>query len=624
MAHNKGRSPRGAPTSFGAGFANSFASFIQLSSASPSQDSSGSELPDSLSSFILNSTSSQEQTEPESRHNSCSAPKNEDFTYFRPIQHAKKPPSGIMGNGSCAADIPGSFKQPTVKKSAPVSLPKAAPVSLPKLTPLNLPKSAQVSLPKSAQVHLPQKKDKPVPKIMVFHPTWDEFKNFTKYIAYIESQGAHKAGLAKIVPPPEWIPRKAGYDLDGIDIEIPTPLCQVVTGKQGIHQQINVTKKPMHIKDFYRLANSSRYKTPKHDSYEDLEHKYWKNLTYVAPIYGADTAGSITDDNVDEWNINRLGSCLDHVNEDYELTIEGVNTAYLYFGMWKTTFPWHTEDMDLYSINFLHFGQPKTWYAIPPEYGHRFESMANSFFPKSSKRCPAFLRHKMFVISPQHLTQHNIPYDKITQEAGDIMITFPFGYHAGFNHGFNCAESTNFAMPRWVEYGKRALPCKCRGDMVKFSMDTFVKRFQPDRYEAWMSGNDIGPHPENPAKLSSRDNFKQFNAPEDENPTHHENHDELLITTDEPDEVLFQALEEVYSKAGESYRDHYYMKEDGEDDSKKPKWKRVRKSHKKFMPTYDDEDLQNELARASAEIQNLIGKDEMTDPNEFDEAFKTE
>lgn len=80
------------------------------------------------------------------------------------------------------------------------------------------------------------------------------------------------------------------------------------------------------------------------------------------------------------------------------------------------------------------------------------------------------------------------------------MITFPYGYHAGFNHGFNCAESTNFAAPRWVEYGKRALQCTCSKDMVKISMDTFVKRFQPDRYEKWLQGIDIGPHPEEPNK----------------------------------------------------------------------------------------------------------------------------
>lgn len=36
------------------------------------------------------------------------------------------------------------------------------------------------------------------PKIMVFHPTYEEFQNFSAYIQYIESKGAHKAGLAKV------------------------------------------------------------------------------------------------------------------------------------------------------------------------------------------------------------------------------------------------------------------------------------------------------------------------------------------------------------------------------------------------------------------------------------------
>ena len=47
--------------------------------------------------------------------------------------------------------------------------------------------------------------------------------------------------------------------------------------------------------------------------------------------------------------------------------------------------------------------------------------------------------------------------------------------------GFNCAESTNFATPRWVEYGKRATRCHCKPDTVNISMDCFVKRFQPER-----------------------------------------------------------------------------------------------------------------------------------------------
>lgn len=67
------------------------------------------------------------------------------------------------------------------------------------------------------------------------------------------------------------------------------------------------------------------------------------------------------DSEVTEWNINCLPSILDNLRE-HGINIPGVNTAYLYFGMWKTMFAWHTEDMDLYSINYLHFGSPKAWY----------------------------------------------------------------------------------------------------------------------------------------------------------------------------------------------------------------------------------------------------------------------
>ena len=33
---------------------------------------------------------------------------------------------------------------------------------------------------------------------MVFRPSWDEFKDFTKFVKKMEEQGAHKAGLAKV------------------------------------------------------------------------------------------------------------------------------------------------------------------------------------------------------------------------------------------------------------------------------------------------------------------------------------------------------------------------------------------------------------------------------------------
>ncbi|NXU85211.1 KDM4B demethylase, partial [Xiphorhynchus elegans] len=325
-------------------------------------------------------------------------------------------------------------------------------------------------------------------KIMTFRPSLDEFQHFAKYVAYMESQGAHRAGLAKVIPPKEWKPRRTYDDID--DMVIPAPIQQVVTGQSGLFTQYNIQKKPMTVGEYRRLANSEKYCTPRHQDFEDLERKYWKNLTFVSPIYGADISGSLYDPDVDEWNIGNLNTLLDMVEHECGIIIEGVNTPYLYFGMWKTTFAWHTEDMDLYSINYLHFGEPKSWYAIPPEHGKRLERLAKGFFPGSSQGCDAFLRHKMTLISPSILKKYGIPFDRITQEAGEFMITFPYGYHAGFNHGFNCAESTNFATLRWIDYGKMATQCTCRKDMVKISMDVFVRVLQPERYELWKQGKD--------------------------------------------------------------------------------------------------------------------------------------
>ncbi|XP_041695911.2 lysine-specific demethylase 4B isoform X2 [Coregonus clupeaformis] len=325
-------------------------------------------------------------------------------------------------------------------------------------------------------------------KIMTFRPTMEEFKDFAKYIAYMETQGAHRAGLAKVIPPNGWKPRQSYDTIE--EMVIPAPIMQVVTGQSGLFTQYNIQKKSMTVGEYRQLANSRTYCTPRHKDFDDLERKYWKNLTFVSPIYGADVSGSIYDPEISEWNISHLNTLLDMVEQECGIVIEGVNTPYLYFGMWKTTFAWHTEDMDLYSINYLHFGEPKSWYAVPPEHGKRLERLAQGFFPGSSQGCDAFLRHKMTLISPSILKKYSIPFDRITQEEGEFMITFPYGYHAGFNHGFNCAESTNFATLRWIDYGKMATQCTCRKDMVKISMDVFVRCLQPERYEQWKQGKD--------------------------------------------------------------------------------------------------------------------------------------
>lgn len=52
-----------------------------------------------------------------------------------------------------------------------------------------------------------------------------------------------------------------------------------------------------YVKIVYKTAAFGfRYCTPRHKDFDDLERKYWKNLTFVSPIYGADVSGSIYDE----------------------------------------------------------------------------------------------------------------------------------------------------------------------------------------------------------------------------------------------------------------------------------------------------------------------------------------
>ncbi|KAI1106458.1 hypothetical protein F4804DRAFT_300713 [Jackrogersella minutella] len=209
------------------------------------------------------------------------------------------------------------------------------------------------------------------------------------------------------------------------------------------------------FKDFDYRMDISDY-TP--ERCEELERIYWKTLTYAQPLYGADLPGTLFDDECNTWNLNRLPNLLDVIGTK----VPGVNTAYLYLGMWKATFAWHLEDVDLYSINYLHFGAPKQWYSISQGDARRFEAAMKSIWPTEAKACDQFLRHKAFLISPNHLQQYfNIKVNKCVSYPGEFVVTYPYGYHSGYNLGYNCAEAVNFALDSWLPMGKIAKRCEC-------------------------------------------------------------------------------------------------------------------------------------------------------------------
>ncbi|KAI1389118.1 uncharacterized protein F4822DRAFT_429731 [Hypoxylon trugodes] len=209
------------------------------------------------------------------------------------------------------------------------------------------------------------------------------------------------------------------------------------------------------FKDFDYQMDISDY-TP--ERCEELERIYWKTLTYAPPLYGADLPGTLFDEDCTSWNLNKLPNLLDVLGTK----VPGVNTAYLYLGMWKATFAWHLEDVDLYSINYLHFGAPKQWYSISQGDARRFEAAMKSIWPTDAKACDQFLRHKAFLISPNHLLQNfNIKVNKCVSYPGEFVVTYPYGYHSGYNLGYNCAEAVNFALDSWLPMGRIAKRCEC-------------------------------------------------------------------------------------------------------------------------------------------------------------------
>jgi jumonji domain-containing protein 2 len=166
------------------------------------------------------------------------------------------------------------------------------------------------------------------------------------------------------------------------------------------------------------------------EHYDELARKFWRRLgpTMEPAVYGADTDGTLFKDaHASGWNVDRLESCLCLLRadasggdrDDEVFHLPGVTSAYLYFGMWASAFAAHAEDMNLLSINYLHAGAPKYWYAVNPEDSKRFENLATSHFPGQASECSEFLRHKRCLLSPSILKKAGIRFTTCVQRPGD-------------------------------------------------------------------------------------------------------------------------------------------------------------------------------------------------------------
>ncbi|XP_054790180.1 lysine-specific demethylase JMJ17-like isoform X2 [Prosopis cineraria] len=234
------------------------------------------------------------------------------------------------------------------------------------------------------------------------------------------------------------------------------------------------------LEAFRRVADRSRRRWfgPGPVSRVQIEKKFWEIVEglvgEVEVMYGSDLDTSVfgsgfprsTDQKPEPidsklwdeyssnpWNLNNLpklkGSMLRAVHHN----ITGVMVPWLYIGMLFSSFCWHFEDHCFYSINYLHWGEPKCWYSVPGSEAGAFEKVMRSSLPDLFDAQPDLLFQLVTMLNPSVLQKNGVPVYSIIQEPGNFVITFPRSYHGGFNLGLNCAEAVNFAPADWLPYG---------------------------------------------------------------------------------------------------------------------------------------------------------------------------
>lgn len=395
--------------------------------------------------------------------------------------------------------------------------------------------------------------------IPVFHPTMEEFKDFAQFVKRVDKYGM-ETGIVKVVPPKEWVDSRPQLDEAVKSIKIKNPIIQDVNGTGGLYRLQNIEKQRTYdLFGWRKICQDSENQPPakrgerrkkdktqqqahpvdyRFDDKEftpercqELEKTYWRSLTYSSAMYGADMPGSLFDDTCTIWNVAHL----DNILNSLKIQIPGVNTAYLYCGMWKSTFAWHLEDMDLYSINYIHFGAPKQWYSISQKDKDRFFEVMKEMWPEEYKNCKEFLRHKTFNASPALLEQHGIKVNKVIHNQNEFMITFPYGYHSGFNFDYNVAESVNFATETWLPFGKTAKKCICVDDSVGIDVPQLVRWMEgkgdDDNTSAGEEENEMRPSTNNLPTPPYEEEKRQKNKKKPTMANRKKNGDRLIETT---------------------------------------------------------------------------------------------
>ncbi|MFI5206171.1 MAG: lysine-specific demethylase, partial [Candidatus Paceibacterales bacterium] len=311
----------------------------------------------------------------------------------------------------------------------------------------------------------------------IFHPTLHDMSDFVTYVEKLRTICEPLGfGLCKIVPPKEYTARPQGYD-NLPNIRLPYIHAQSVARKklpnkasQHRFYRANIDHLDgSTLKEYNNEVNEKDNKSTANG--DDEEKLFWSKLHLRKTKYASDLdVKTLFSEDVKLWNLNSLDTILTKI----KTPLLGVNTTFLYIASRFSFFGLHVEDVNLPSINYLHLGKSKVWYSVPTSASKQVEDMLSRAYPYDYKKCSEFIRHKRYLVHPNTLTLHSIPWTKTIQNPGEFIITFPYGYHQGYNAGYNISEAINFGTEHWVPYGQKSRQCTCLPNTVGIDMSLFT------------------------------------------------------------------------------------------------------------------------------------------------------
>ncbi|TIB77211.1 hypothetical protein E3Q23_01435 [Wallemia mellicola] len=206
-------------------------------------------------------------------------------------------------------------------------------------------------------------------------------------------------------------------------------------------------------------------------SEDDIEKEFWRlvdsqdeivETEYGADIHTTETGSAFPTPKTHPdskyatsgWNLANMpgydGSVLSYIKND----VSGMTVPWIYVGMMFSTFCWHNEDHYTYSVNYMHWGETKTWYGVPGKDHEKFEDAMRKSAPELFSQQPDLLLQLVTLGNPGQLKDAGVPIYACDQRPNEFVITFPRAFHCGFNHGFNFNEAVNFALPDWIPEGR--------------------------------------------------------------------------------------------------------------------------------------------------------------------------